>query len=112
MNDLTELQRMMERTYGERDRARGIPATIAWLAEEVGELAKAVRKGSREEQVHELGDTLAWLASLANQLDIPLAETLSRYRTGCPCCSSVPCACGGSGEGSSRPHAGPVTVGD
>jgi NTP pyrophosphatase (non-canonical NTP hydrolase) len=95
MNDLTELQRMMERTYGERDRARGIPATIAWLAEEVGELAKAIRKGSREEQIHEFGDTLAWLASLANQVGISLEETLARYRSGCPRCGAVPCHCAG-----------------
>ena len=67
MTDLGELQGLMRATYGERDRARGIPATVAWLAEEVGELAKAARKGTREEQVHELGDALAWLASLANQ---------------------------------------------
>ena len=93
MKDLTELQRMMERTYGERDRARGVPATIAWLAEEVGELAKAVRKGSREEQIHEFGDTLAWLASLANQVGISLEETLTRYGGGCPRCGAVPCRC-------------------
>ena len=68
VTDLAELQSQMEATYGARDRVRGIPATVAWLAEEVGELAKAVRKGSRDEQLHELGDTLAWLASLANQL--------------------------------------------
>ena len=73
---------MMEQTYGARDRARGIPTTVAWLAEEIGELAKAVRKGTREEQVHELGDTLAWLASLANQLDITLEESLRSLRPG------------------------------
>lgn len=95
MNDLRELQRMMERTYGERDRARGVPATIAWLAEEVGELAKAVRKGTHEEQLHEIGDTLAWLASLANQVDISLEESLARYRDGCPRCGAVPCHCAG-----------------
>lgn len=94
MADLAELQRLMERTYGARDRARGIPATVAWLAEEIGELAKAVRKGSREEQVHELGDTLAWLASLANQLDITLDEAVGRYRSGCPRCGTSPCRCG------------------
>jgi NTP pyrophosphatase (non-canonical NTP hydrolase) len=93
MTGFTELQGLMERTYGERDRARGIPATVAWLAEEIGELAKAVRKGSRAEQVHELGDTLAWLASLANQLDISLDETVARNRDGCPRCGSVPCGC-------------------
>ena len=95
MTEFTELQAQMERTYGERDRARGIPATVAWLAEEMGELAKAVRKGSRDEQVHELGDTLAWLASLANQLDISLDEVVARYRDGCPRCDSVPCGCPG-----------------
>ena len=76
----------MERTYGARDRSRGLPATVAWLAEEMGDLARAVRKGTREEQVHELGDTLAWLASLANQLDIPLDEAFGRYLQGCPRC--------------------------
>ena len=43
--DLAELQDVIERTFGERDRARGVPATVAWLAEEVGELAQAVRPG-------------------------------------------------------------------
>ena len=83
----------MEATYGTRDRARGIPATVAWLAEEVGELAKAVRKGNREERLHELGDTLAWLASLANQLDLSLDEAAARYKSGCPRCALAPCAC-------------------
>ena len=79
MTGFTELQGLMERTYGERDRARGIPATVAWLAEEIGELARAVRKGSRDEPVHEIGDTLAWLASLANQLDLSLDDAMDRY---------------------------------
>jgi NTP pyrophosphatase (non-canonical NTP hydrolase) len=91
--ELGELQRTMETTYGERDRARGIPATVAWLAEEVGELAKAVRKGSREDQLHELGDTLAWLASLANQLGLSLDDAAARYASGCPRCRAAPCAC-------------------
>jgi len=95
MTDFAELQEQMERTYGERDRARGIPATVAWLAEEMGELAKAVRKGSRDEQVHELGDTLAWLASLANQLGVSFEEAVARYRDGCPRCGAVPCQCPG-----------------
>ncbi len=93
MTELGELQRRMEQTYGARDRTRGIPATVAWLAEEVGELAKAVRKGTRDEQVHEFGDALAWLASLANQLDISLDDAVARYRDGCPRCRASPCAC-------------------
>ena len=93
MTDLAELQRSMEATYGSRDRARGIPATVAWLAEEVGELAKAARKGSRDEQLHELGDTLAWLASLANQLGLSLDDAVTRYASGCPRCGRAPCRC-------------------
>ena len=68
----------MEATYGVRDRERGVPATVAWLAEEVGELAKAVRKGTRQEQLHEFGDVLAWLASLANQMDLSLDDAIER----------------------------------
>jgi NTP pyrophosphatase (non-canonical NTP hydrolase) len=90
---LTELQQLMTDTYGARDQARGRAATVAWLAEEVGELARAVRKGTRREQVHEVGDALAWLASLATQLGIGLDEAVARYADGCPACGSRPCAC-------------------
>ena len=81
---LQEVQDLMERLYGVADRERGIPATVAWLAEELGELAQAVRKGSTEDQLHELGDVLAWLASLANQLDLSLDEAVNRYVTNPP----------------------------
>ncbi len=91
--DLRAFQRLMESTYGANDRARGVPATVAWLAEELGELAQAVRKGTRAEQEHELADVLAWLASLANQLDIDLAAAIDRYADGCPRCGRVPCEC-------------------
>jgi NTP pyrophosphatase (non-canonical NTP hydrolase) len=93
MTDLCDLQRSMQAIYGERDRARGVPATVAWLTEEVGELARAVRKGTVDEQVHELGDVLAWLASLANQLGISLDDAVTRYASGCPRCRATPCAC-------------------
>ena len=91
--DLATLQELMERTYGQRDGSRGVPATVAWLTEELGELAQAVRKGTREQQLHEFGDVLAWLASLANQLDIDLNEAITHFATGCPKCGSIPCRC-------------------
>lgn len=69
----------MEDLYGAADRDRGIPSTVAWLAEEVGELAQAVRKGTRDQQLHEFGDVLAWVASLANQMDIDLEAAAQRY---------------------------------
>ena len=90
---LDELQDLMIRTYGARDTERGVAATIAWLTEELGELAQAVRKGTRDQQLHELGDVLAWLASLAAQLDLPMSEAVQRYADGCPACGSTPCSC-------------------
>lgn len=82
--ELSEVQTLMEDLYGEVDRTRGIPATVAWLCEEIGELAQATRKGSPEEQLHELGDVLAWVASLANQLELSLEEAMARYVTSPP----------------------------
>lgn len=91
--DLGTLQRVIGDTFGERDRERGVPASVAWIAEEVGELAQAVRKGTREQQAHEFGDVLAWVASLANQMEIDLDEAVARYAEGCPKCHAIPCAC-------------------
>jgi NTP pyrophosphatase (non-canonical NTP hydrolase) len=91
--ELGELQDVIERTYGDRDRARGVPATVAWLAEEVGELAQAVRKGTRGQQEHEFADVLAWVATLANQLEVDLAAAVDRYADGCPRCGRTPCVC-------------------
>ena len=90
---IREFQDLMARTYGERDRTRGIPATVAWLTEELGELAQAARKGNREQQEHELADVLAWLASLAEQLGIDLQDAAARYADGCPKCGTSPCTC-------------------
>ncbi len=91
--DLDGFQRGIGETYLARDSERGVPATVAWLAEEVGELAQAVRKGTAAQQLHELGDVLAWLASLANQLDLSLADAVTRYADGCPRCAGRPCGC-------------------
>lgn len=90
---LDELQDVIARTYGERDAERGRAATVAWLCEELGELAQAVRKGTVEQQRHELGDVLAWVASLAHQLDLSMSEAVERYAAGCPRCDAIPCAC-------------------
>jgi NTP pyrophosphatase (non-canonical NTP hydrolase) len=91
--DLAELQDVIERTYGDRDRERGVSATVAWLAEEVGELAQAVRKGTPEQQVHEFGDVIAWVATLANQQGVDLTVAVERFAAGCPKCDALPCCC-------------------
>ena len=91
--DLSALQRTMRTTYLERDAARGRDATFRWLTEEVGELAKAMRTGDRENLQHEFGDVLAWLLSLANVEGVELEDAIARYAAGCPCCGTSPCGC-------------------
>jgi NTP pyrophosphatase (non-canonical NTP hydrolase) len=91
--DLGDFQATMRTTYLERDVARGRDATFRWLTEEVGELAKAMRTGDRENLQHEFGDVLAWLTSLANVEDVDLTEAVVRYANGCPRCHASPCRC-------------------
>ena len=91
--ELDAFQLVIDATYGDCDRARGVPSSVAWLAEEVGELAQAVRKGSHDQQLHEFADVLAWLTSLANQLGVNLSQAAQRYANGCPRCGNIPCTC-------------------
>jgi NTP pyrophosphatase (non-canonical NTP hydrolase) len=91
--ELTALQGLMGDVYEERDHARGVDATFRWFTEEVGELARAIRKGDRDNLTHEVGDVLAWLASLANLVDVDLEQAASRYADGCPKCRNTPCSC-------------------
>jgi NTP pyrophosphatase (non-canonical NTP hydrolase) len=91
--ELSDFQETIRRTYLSRDAARGVDGTFRWLAEEVGELARTIRHQDRDQRVHETGDVLAWLASVANLLEVDLEEAAERYAKGCPRCGSQPCAC-------------------
>jgi NTP pyrophosphatase (non-canonical NTP hydrolase) len=91
--ELAELQRRIEALYGSRDRARGVDGTFRWWVEEVGEVAKALRGGEPAALEHELGDALAWLASVANLAGVDLTRAVARYAGDCPRCGATPCAC-------------------
>lgn len=91
--ELRAFQEQMVRLYGERDRARGLARSHAWFAEECGELARALFRGSHADRVHEVGDVLAWLTSLAAQVGVDLEDAAARYADGCPRCAAAPCAC-------------------
>ena len=93
MTTLEALQDVIARTYGERDAQRGLPSAVAWLTEEVGELAQAIRKGDDEQRLHEIGDVLAWLTSIATQLGLSMEHAAQRYLNGCPVCRAIPCGC-------------------
>ncbi len=80
---IKEAQDYIERTYGEKDRKRGLHADLVWLGEEVGELFKAVREGEGIEE--EVADVFAWLLSVANVLGIDVEDAFrNKYLTGDP----------------------------
>ncbi|HEX6261871.1 MAG TPA: MazG nucleotide pyrophosphohydrolase domain-containing protein [Actinomycetota bacterium] len=90
---ISELQDLMRRTYLERDLRRGADGTFRWLVEEIGEVARALRRDDPEAIRDEVADALAWLTSLANVANVDLEEAMSRYADGCPKCGEIPCAC-------------------
>lgn len=92
--EIGDFQRHIADIYGQKDRARGVETSFLWLVEEIGELAEAIRHGGHAERLHELGDCLAWLVSVADQLDIDMAQAAARYADGCPRCGATPCTCG------------------
>lgn len=93
--DIRAFQDLMRRTYLEKDRARGLAPTYMWFMEEVGELATALREGSKQEQAGEFADVLAWLLTLANLAGVDMEDALAKYAQGCNGCGKVPCACVG-----------------
>ena len=91
--DLADFQSTIRQTYGERDAARGVDANLGWFVEEVGELSRAIRRQGHAERVHEFGDVLAWLVTLADQCGVDMVEAAARYADGCPRCGDSPCGC-------------------
>jgi NTP pyrophosphatase (non-canonical NTP hydrolase) len=106
---LKAFQKLIRDMYFEKDVARGVPPTFMWLMEEVGELASALRETTPEEADRvsteefekrranlkaEFADVLAWLATIANVVDVDLASALTdKYGSGCPGCKQLVCEC-------------------
>jgi NTP pyrophosphatase (non-canonical NTP hydrolase) len=89
---IKEFQQMIKEIYYKRDAERGKEMTMVWVVEEVGELAKAVRKG--EGIGEEIADVIAWLVSLANLYRIDVEEEVARKYPGyCLRCGKKPCRC-------------------
>lgn len=72
------LQEAIRRAYYEKDSARGLYPTFAWLVEEVGELAEALLSGDKNKIEEEVADVIAWTFSLANLTGIDVWEALRK----------------------------------
>jgi NTP pyrophosphatase (non-canonical NTP hydrolase) len=91
---ISEFQNMMKRLYFHRDSERGIDGTLNWLVDEVEELREALKEDDTKAIENEFADVLAWLASLANIVNIDLEKAaLSKYANKCPKCGLSPCDC-------------------
>ncbi len=96
---LEDFQTLIRRMYMEKDVARGVDGTFMWLIEEVGELAAALREGTREQQAEEFADVLAWLVTIANVAGVDLnAAVAAKYGGGCPGCGLFACECSDAGK--------------
>ena len=85
---------MMKRLYLKRDSKRGIDGTFNWLTDEVVELGQELKGTDKEATEKEFADVIAWLASLANIMDVDLEKAaLNKYNFKCPKCQSSPCTC-------------------
>jgi len=91
---IDEFQNMMKQLYLHRDSERGTDGTLKWLMDEVEELKEALKEDDTKAIENEFADVLAWLASLANIVNIDLEKAaLSKYANKCPKCGLSPCGC-------------------
>lgn len=91
---ISEFQQMMRRLYFHRDSERGAAGTYDWLVDEVREVGDALDRGDKGELEKEFADVIAWLASLANVVNVDLERAaLTKYNNKCPKCKRSPCQC-------------------
>jgi len=91
---IREFQDMMRRIYFHRDSERGAGGTFDWLVDEVKELEEALKEKNTKATEDEFADVLAWLASLANVVNVDLEKAaMTKYNNRCPKCGQTPCKC-------------------
>ncbi|NDC53383.1 MAG: nucleotide pyrophosphohydrolase [Planctomycetia bacterium] len=99
---LREFQALIRAMYHDKDAARGVEGTFMWLTEEIGELSTALRTHAsaaaspttKQELALEFADVLAWLATIANVVDVDLEAAVdAKYGAGCPGCGKRACTC-------------------
>lgn len=91
--DLNKYQELIKKIYLKKDSERGLEKTFNWLVEEIGELARAIRKRDKGKITEEFADCLAWLLSVGSILNLDAEEAMEKYMNGCPKCLRIPCNC-------------------
>jgi NTP pyrophosphatase (non-canonical NTP hydrolase) len=85
---------MMQILYYKKDLERGTKKTVDWLKDEIEELQEALDNNDIKAIEKEFADVLAWLASLANIINVDLEKAaISKYKNKCPKCGLSPCNC-------------------
>ena len=91
--ELNDYQDLIKKIYFKKDSKRGVDKTFNWLVEEIGELARAIRKKDKNKIQEEFADCLAWLLSVGSILGVDAEKAMGKYVRGCPKCHSSPCDC-------------------
>jgi len=96
--DIAEFQKLMKDLYFHNDSKRGLYRTSIWMIEEIGELMRELKKTQNDMDFvnigEEMADIYAWIASIANLLNINLDDAVSRkYPNKCIKCDNNPCRC-------------------
>ncbi len=92
---IEEAQEMMRRIYLERDRARGVEGTLKRTFDELEELRETLDNNEPMEAIaDEVADVFAWLCSLANLMELDIADAFyKKYPNICSKCEKSPCEC-------------------
>ena len=91
--EIADFQKLIDRMYSAKDRARGSAKTFLWLIEEIGELASALAADGKADKANEFADVFAWLTTLANVEGVDLNQAIEKYAHGCPGCGKMVCSC-------------------
>lgn len=94
--NLNEWQRTLYVIYGQGNNERSLDEIAFHLFEEIGEVAKALRKKDKKEIVEEVADSFAWLIAVVNRHDPEIRiddMVYNRYSDKCPHCNMKPCRC-------------------
>lgn len=69
---ISEFQKLMKKKFYEKDKKMGVIFLLTVFIEEVGELSRAIRKGSKKEIEEEISDVFFTLISIANLLHVKI----------------------------------------